>query len=45
MQDFPLASEKKLGLLEKTTGEFLECTNLRKLNNLSLQLKTNLGMN
>jgi len=39
-QDILLASEKKLELTEKITGEFSESINLKKLNNsLSAHLK------
>jgi predicted house-cleaning noncanonical NTP pyrophosphatase (MazG superfamily) len=40
-----LALEKKLDLMEKMFGEFSEFINSKKLNNLSIVLRINLGKN
>lgn len=45
MPEFPLASEKKPELPERTTGVFSESINSKKLNNLSWPPRMNLGMN
>jgi len=45
MQEFQLVLEKKLELMEKTIGVFSEFINSKKLNNLSLLLQKNHGMN
>jgi hypothetical protein len=45
LEDFPLVLEKKLELMEKMLGEFLEFINLKRLNNLLYVILKRVGRN